>query len=101
VRLMAGIVTGVTTNPVLHRVLTQELPTMGVGFLESLPDNVRTLSGQLAPALSSAMDHGRLARRDPEVLAEWLVRQCFSLAVAPSRHAPETYFAEVLVPLLR
>jgi AcrR family transcriptional regulator len=101
VRLMAGIVTGVTTNPVLHRVLTRELSTMGVGFLESLPDNVRTLSGQLARALSSAMDDGRLARRDPEVLAEWLVRQCFSLAVAPSPHPPETYFAEVLLPLLR
>jgi AcrR family transcriptional regulator len=101
VRLMAGIVTGVATNPVLHRVLTSELATMGVGFLQHLPDNVRTLSDQLAPALAAAMDAGRLARRDPEVLAEWLVRQCFSLAVAPSPHPPETFFGEVLLPLLR
>jgi hypothetical protein len=101
VRLMAGIVTGVESNPVLHRVLHQELATMGVGFLESLPGNVRTLSDRLAPALAAAMDDGRLARRDPAVLAEWLVRQCFSLAVAPSAHAPETFFTEVLGPLLR
>ena len=101
VRLMAGIVTGVATNPVLHRVLTTELATMGVGFLENLPSNVRTLSAQLAPALASAMDAGRLARRDPEVLAEWLVRQCFSLAVAPTAHPPEVFFGEVLLPLLR
>ena len=101
VRLMADIVTGVATNPVLHRVLTSELATMGVGFLENLPDNVRTLSGHLSPALAAAMDAGRLARRDPEVLAEWLVRQCFSLAVAPSAHPPETFFGEVLLPLLR
>ena len=101
VRLMAGIVTGVSTNPVLSRVLTSELPTMGVGFLENLPRNVHTLSGYLAPALASAMDAGRLARRDPEVLAEWLVRQCFSLAVAPSAHPPEVFFGEVLLPLLR
>jgi AcrR family transcriptional regulator len=101
VRLMSGIVTGVMTNPVLHRVLTSELATMGVGFLRNLPDNVRTLSGHLAPALAASMDAGRLARRDPEVLAEWLVRQCFSLAVAPSPHPPETFFAEVLLPLLR
>lgn len=101
VRLMAGIVTGVATNPVLHRVLTSELATMGVGFLHNLPDNVRTLSGLLAPALAAAMDAGRLARRDPEVLAEWLVRQCFSLAVAPSPQPPERFFGEVLLPLLR
>jgi AcrR family transcriptional regulator len=101
VRLMAGIVTGVATNPVLHRVLTTELATMGVGFLENLPTNVRTLSAQLAPALASAMDAGRLARRDPEVLAEWLVRRCFSLAVAPTSHPPEVFFGEVLLPLLR
>ncbi len=101
VRLMSGIVTGIATNPVLHRVLTCELATMGVGFLENLPDNVRTLSAYLAPALASAMDAGRLARRDPEVLAEWLVRQCFSLAVAPSPHPPETFFGEVLLPLLQ
>jgi hypothetical protein len=82
-------------------VLTTELATMGVGFLENLPTNVRTLSAQLAPALASAMDAGRLARRDPEVLAEWLVRQCFSLAVAPTAHPPEVFFGEVLLPLLR
>jgi len=101
VRLMAGIVTGVATNPVLDQVLTNELATMGVGFLENLPGNVRTLSGYLAPALAASMDAGRLARRDPEVLAEWLVRQCFSLAVAPSPHPPEAFFGEVLLPLLR
>jgi AcrR family transcriptional regulator len=101
VRLMAGIVTGVAANPVLSRVLTSELPTMGVGFLENLPNNVHMLSGQLAPALASAMDAGRLARRDPEVLAEWLVRQCFSLAVAPTAHPPEVFFGEVLRPLLQ
>ena len=86
VRLMAGIVSGVSGNPVLHRVLTSELKTMGVGFLENLPGNVRMLTGHLAPALATAMDAGLLAPRDPEVLAEWLVRQCFSLAVAPSSH---------------
>jgi hypothetical protein len=101
VRLMAGVVTGVAGSPVLHRVLTCELATMGVGFLEHLPDNVRTLSGHLAPALATAMDAGLLARRDPAVLAEWLVRQCFSLAVAPSDHPPEVFFGEVLLPLLR
>ena len=100
VRLMAGIVTGVATNPVLHRVLTSELAVMGVGFLENLPGNVRMLSGHLAPALAAGMDAGRLARRDPEVLAEWLVRQCFSLAVAPSDSPPEAFFGEVLLPLL-
>jgi AcrR family transcriptional regulator len=101
VRLMAGIVTGVAANPVLSQVLTSELPTMGVGFLENLPNNVHMLSGQLAPALAAAMDAGRLARRDPEVLAEWLVRQCFSLAVAPTAHPPEVFFGEVLRPLLQ
>ena len=101
VRLMSGIVTGVETNPVLHRVLTRELETMGIGFLRNLPDNIRTLSGHLVPALVASMDAGRLARRDPEVLAEWLVRQCFSLAVAPSASPPELFFGEVLLPLLR
>ena len=101
VRLMGGIVSGVAGNAVLHRVLTSELPTMGVGFLENLPGNVRMLTGYLAPALATAMDAGLLASRDPEVLAEWLVRQCFSLAVAPSSHPPEVFFGEVLLPLLR
>jgi AcrR family transcriptional regulator len=101
VRLMAGIVSGVAGNPVLHRVLTSELATVGVGFLENLPANVRTLTGHLAPALATAMDAGLLARRDPEVLAEWIVRQGFSLAVAPSGHPPEVFFGEVLLPLLR
>ena len=101
VRLMAGIVSGVSGNAVLHRVLTSELKTMGVGFLENLPGNVRMLTGHLAPALATAMDAGLLAARDPEVLAEWLVRQCFSLALAPSSHPPEVFFGEVLLPLLR
>jgi hypothetical protein len=101
VRLMAGIVSGVAGNAVLHRVLTRELATMGVGFLENLPTNVRALTGHLAPALATAMDAGLLAPRDPELLAEWLVRQCFSLAVAPSAYPPEVFFGEVVLPLLR
>jgi AcrR family transcriptional regulator len=101
VRLMAGIVSGVAGNAVLHRVLTRELATMGVGFLENLPSNVRALTGHLAPALATAMDAGLLAPRDPELLAEWLVRQCFSLAVAPSAYPPEVFFGEVVLPLLR
>jgi AcrR family transcriptional regulator len=101
VRLMAGIVTGIAANPVLDRVLTRELPTMGVGFLQSMPANVRMLTDHLTPALASAMEAGRLARRDPAVVAEWLVRQCYSLAVAPTAHDPEAYFGEVLRPLLQ
>jgi AcrR family transcriptional regulator len=100
VRLMAGIVTGVAANPVLARVLTDEVPTVAAGFLKSMPPNVRMLSDHLAPALAASMEAGRLARRDPAVLAEWLVRQGYSLAVAPTAHDVEAYFAEVLRPLL-
>ena len=74
---------------------------MGVGFLRSMPANVGMLTDHLAPALASAMEAGRLARRDPAVVAEWLVRQCYSLAVAPTSHDPAAYFGEVLRPLLQ
>jgi len=101
VNLMEGVVLGVRGNAVLHRVLTEELATVGVGLLESLPGNVRVLTGFLSSVLASAMDAGRLARRDPDVVAEWLVRMCFSLALTPSPRPPRAFFAEVVLPVLR
>jgi AcrR family transcriptional regulator len=100
VRLVEAVVVGTRLNPVLRQVLTDELAVVGVGLLESLPRNVLAISSRLAPALGAAMDRGHLARRDPEVVAEWLVRVGFTLALAPPPRPEAEFLAEVLLPLL-
>ena len=46
------------------------------------------------------MTAGQLARRDPRVLAEWLVRQTVTLILAPPEGDLHAFLAELLVPAL-
>jgi hypothetical protein len=46
------------------------------------------------------MAAGQLARRNPRVVAEWLVRQTVTLILAPPEGDLHDFLAEVLVPAL-
>ncbi len=59
----------------------------------------------LAPAgdrecVRAAVASGAIARRDPVVLAEWLVRIAVSLMLTPPPVEPAEFLAEVLLPAL-
>jgi len=102
VRLVAAVVRHARNHPVMRKVLADEPELIGPFLITYLPDVVRRVADQIAPAVRWAQRSGALADRDPTVLAEWLVRIGASLILDPLPDAElEPFLAELLVPALR
>jgi AcrR family transcriptional regulator len=102
VRLVAAVVRHARNHPVMRKVLADEPELIGPFLITYLPDVVRQVADQLAPAVHWAQRSGALAERDPAVLAEWLVRIGTSLILDPLPDRElEPFLAELLVPALR
>ncbi|HEX4905486.1 MAG TPA: TetR/AcrR family transcriptional regulator [Acidimicrobiales bacterium] len=98
--LVAGIVTFARHHPVLEKVLRDEPELIGPFLVTDLDELIGRVVGAVAPLLSSAMDAGWLARRDPDVVADWLVRLAISLVLAPPKGPLADHLGELLVPAL-
>ena len=82
VELMATIIRYASDHPVMAKVLRDEPEVIG-------------------PVLASDMAADQIAHRDPDLLAESLVRLGITLVLAPPSGELETFLAEVLVPTLK
>lgn len=100
VRLLDATVTFARAHPVLAKVLADEPDLIGPFLVSDMSELVGRVAAALTPLLESAMASGHLARRDPIVVAEWLVRIGASLVLAPPPGDLRTFLAEILQPAL-
>lgn len=100
VDLVASIVSFARSHPVLDKVLRDEPELIGPFLVTDLDELIGRVVGAVAPLLASAMDAGWLARRDPAVVADWLVRLSISLVLAPPARPLAEHLGELLVPAL-
>lgn len=100
VRLVETIIDHARSHPVLAKVLNDEPHLLGPLLVSDLGTVAARVADVVAPLLEALMDAGQLARRDPRVVAEWLVRQTVTLILAPPSGDLHAFLAELLVPAL-
>lgn len=100
VELLDDLITHFRTHPVLVKVLADEPELIGPFLASELPDVFGRVAAVVAPLLEAAMATGELAKRDPIVVAEYLVRIGVTLILAPPPGELRSFLAEILVPAL-
>ena len=98
--LVAAVVRRARGHPVLAKVLADEPDLVGTYVTRDSAALIELVTGMLRPLLEAAVASGAIARRDPVVLAEWLVRNTVSLILTPPTVELEHYLAEILLPAL-
>ncbi len=99
VELTAWAIEQVRANPTLAKLLADE-PALVAGFMrDGIPGVLQRFTDVLGPLLGVAMDAGIVARRDPQVLTEWMVRMGLSLLFAPPRGDVRTFLRAGVRPL--
>jgi AcrR family transcriptional regulator len=100
VDLLTMVIESAQAHPVLRKVLADEPELIGPFIVAELPMMIDLMAAAATPLLQAAMDAGELARRDPERLAQMLVRLCLPLVLAPPPGDVTTLLAELLLPVL-
>jgi len=100
VELAAGFVRLATGHPAMQKILRDEPRYAGEALVEEIPRALESASAVVSTLLSAGMDNGLVARRNPDIVADWIVRTVFTAIVAPPAGDLEAWFAEVLVPVL-
>ncbi|MDN5857862.1 MAG: TetR/AcrR family transcriptional regulator [Pseudonocardia sp.] len=100
IELMAAVVRRAREHPVLAKVLADEPDLVGTYVTRDSAALIELVTGMLRPMLEGAMAGGAIARRDPVVLAEWLVRITVSLILTPPPVELEEFLAQILLPAL-
>jgi len=99
VELTASAIEQVRNNPTIAKLLADE-PELVAGFLrDDIPGVLERFTHVLGPFLGAAMDSGFVARRDPGVMTEWMVRMGLSLLFAPPRCDLRAFLAAGIRPL--
>lgn len=99
VELTAWAIERVRGHPTLAKLLADE-PALVAGFMrDGIPGVLQRFTDVLGPLLGVAMDAGIVARRDPKVLTEWMVRMGLSLLFAPPRGDVRTFLRAGVRPL--
>ena len=100
VALLAAVVRHARSHPVLEKVLRDEPELIGPFLVAELPALINRVATEIVPLLKWAMEQGSLANRDPERLADWLVRAAVTLIVAPPPGDLEDFLSDLLLPTL-
>lgn len=100
IRLLAAVVGFAREHPVLAKVLADEPELVGPFLIGELPELVARVSAIATPLLERAMSAGLINRRDPGVLAEFLVRTTISLILAPPPGNLVEFLGETVLALL-
>lgn len=99
-RLLAAVVLFAREHPVLAKVLADEPELIGPFLTGELPALVARVSTIATPLLERAMTAGLIHRRDPAVLAEFLVRTTISLVLAPPPGDLSEFLDQTVLALL-
>ncbi len=100
IEVMSSVIDDIRWHPVMAKILTDDTDTITLSTLSDLPLLLERVAGGLAPMLRTAMDAGVLARREPVVLAEWLIRLVVTLVLVPPRVELRSFLSELLLPAL-
>ena len=100
VEIMASVIEDVRSHPVMAKFLADDTDTVSLSTVAGLPPLLKKVAEFLAPLLSSSMAAGTLTRRDPVVLAEWLIRLVVTLVLVPPLGELRPFLSELLVPAL-
>lgn len=100
VRLVETIIDHARAHPVLTKVLEDEPHLLGPVLVSDLGTVAARVADVVVPLLEALMDERHLARRDPRVVAEWLVRITVTLVLAPPPGDLRAFLGELLLPAL-
>jgi AcrR family transcriptional regulator len=100
VSLLAETVRVFRNHPVLTKVLEDEPHLVGPYLVRDLPEVLGRSAHVSTGLLLWAMEAGRIARRDPERLGEWVARVLVTAVLSPPAGSLEAFFDEGLRPLL-
>jgi AcrR family transcriptional regulator len=98
---LANLIEKARAHPVVIKLLADERDLVGSVVAGYARPFIRRTSAALAPLLEGAMEAGRLARRDPQVVSEWLVRISASLVLVEPSGDLRPLLADILIPALR
>ena len=100
VELLATSIEYCQENPVISKLIEDD-PEMIAGFLaRGVPDVIDRFRSTLAPVLGMGMDLGAVARRNPAIVTDWIVRMGLSALVTPPDGDLREFLAEILMPVL-
>jgi AcrR family transcriptional regulator len=100
VSLLAETVRVFRAHPVLTKVLEDEPHLLGPYLLRDLPEVLGRSAYVSEGLLTWAMESGRLARRDPARVGEWVARVLVTAVLSPPAGSLEEFFDAGLRPLL-
>ncbi|MBO0851519.1 MAG: helix-turn-helix transcriptional regulator, partial [Pseudonocardia sp.] len=100
VDLIATLVREARAHPVLAKMLADERDLIGSFVARDVPNLLERTTAAFVPLVSLAIATGNLARRDPVVLAQWLVRITASLILIEPPGELEDFLGELLIPAL-
>ncbi len=99
IEVAAGAIERVRANPTTAKLLADE-PELVAAFMRNrIPEVIERFVDLLGPLLEAAMAQRLVARRDPRLMTEWVVRMCLSLLFAPPRGDLRAVLAAGLRPL--
>lgn len=100
VDLIATLVREARAHPVLAKMLADERDLIGSFVARDVPNLLERTTAAFVPLVSLAIATGNLARRDPVMLAQWLVRITASLILIEPPGELEEFLGELLIPAL-
>jgi AcrR family transcriptional regulator len=100
IEIMASVIDDVRLHPVVAKLLADDTDAVTFSTLADLPPLLEKVASGLAPMLAVAMEEGTLARREPAILAEWLIRLVVTLVLVPPLTELRTFLSELLLPAL-
>jgi hypothetical protein len=100
IETMASVIDDLRAHPVVAKLLADDTNTITLSTLDELPPMLAQAAAILGPMLGAGMDAGVLARREPVILAEWLIRLVVTLVIVPPLGELRPFLTEVLLPAL-
>jgi len=87
-------------HPVANKIALDEPEIMGTFQVGVSSDYVDMMVRTIAPILKAEMDSGEIATRDPDILAQWIIRAVSSVITSPPPDDVRTYLTAILLPIL-
>ncbi|MFC4946498.1 TetR/AcrR family transcriptional regulator [Pseudonocardia sp. GCM10023141] len=100
IELIAAVVAEARAHPVLAKILADERDVIGAFFASDSLRFTEQATTAIVPLVALAMSAGNIARRDPVILTQWLVRITLSLVLTDPPGDVAEFLAELLLPAL-